>query len=412
MLDLRDLKARTELALAQRVAGQLEAARERIDAVVQEMPIDYFALHEQYAIAKALGQDAKATESLNGFWRLVSREPDSILEVTFDYLAAGRRSEARTILEEAVKRQQYPMLHYALGYLYQQDGNKERARAEYVVGAKGDPAFVFPHRVEEIQILSAAREVVPDDARAAYYLGNALASFNRDKEALIAWKAAASDSGNAIARRNLARALWVVEGNKDQAAKEYQSAIASSPNEYRLYVEFDRLLAEMNALQRRIELLEGAPAGVKSQSPFVQSLAGAYLDANRFGDASTLLAKTAFTSGEGEDAALGLYRRAHLGLARQYQLSGDHAKAAAEFVAVTEYPRNLGVGRPAMQSQAREYVAAAREYELAGNKIESDKWWNQAATEELNPPTQPEEPWSEHYFYKAVALDQDRKSVV
>ena len=270
---------------------------------------------------------------------------------------------------------------------------------------EGDPAFVFPHRVEEIQILSAAREVVPDDARAAYYLGNALASFNRDKEALIAWKTASSDSGNVIARRNLARALWVVEGNKDHAAKEYQSAIASSPNEYRLYVEFDRLLAEMNALQRRIELLEGAPAGVKSQSPFVQSLAGAYLDANRFGDAATLLGKTAFTSGEGEDAALGLYRRAHLGLARQYHLSGDHAKAAAEFVAVTEYPRNLGVGRPAMQSQAREYVAAAREYERAGNKIESDKWWNQAATEELNPPTQPEEPWSEHYFYKAVALD-------
>ena len=405
MLDPRDLKARTELALAQRVAGHLEAARMRIDAVVQEMPIDYFALHEQYAISKASGQDAKATESLNGFWRLVAREPDATLEVTFDYLAAGRRTEARGILEEAVKRQQYPMLHYALGYLSQLEGDKERARAEYAIGAKGDAAFVFPHRVEEIQILSAARELVPEDARAAYYLGNVLASFNRDKEALNAWKAAANDTGNIIARRNLARALWVVEGNKEQAAKEYQSAIASSSNEYRLYIEFDRLLTEMNALQRRVDLLEGAPATVKSQSPFVQSLAGAYLDANRFADAATLLGKTAFTSGEGEDAALGLYRRAHLGLARQYQLSGDHAKAGAEFAAVTEYPRNLGVGRPAMQSQAREYVAAAREYELAGNHAESERWWNRAATEELNPPTQPEEPWSEHYFYKAVALD-------
>jgi tetratricopeptide (TPR) repeat protein len=58
-----------------------------------------------------------------------------------------------------------------------------------------------------------------------------------------------------------------------------------------------------------------------------------------------------------------------------------------------------------MQSQAREYVAAAREYEAAGQRDEAERWWQRAANEELNPPTQPEEPWSEHYFYKAVALE-------
>ena len=58
-----------------------------------------------------------------------------------------------------------------------------------------------------------------------------------------------------------------------------------------------------------------------------------------------------------------------------------------------------------MQSQAREYVSAAREFELAGKPAEAKLWWNRAASEELNPPTQPEEPWSEHYFYKAFALD-------
>src|SRR6185295_20109657 len=34
-----------------------------------------------------------------------------------------------------------------------------------------------------------------------------------------------------------------------------------------------------------------------------------------------------------------------------------------------------------------------------------ERWWQRAATEELNPPSQPEEPWSENYYYKAVALD-------
>ena len=43
--------------------------------------------------------------------------------------------------------------------------------------------------------------------------------------------------------------------------------------------------------------------------------------------------------------------------------------------------------------------------DLARKFDESGRWWNRAASEELNPPTQPEEPWSEHYFYKAVALE-------
>ena len=58
-----------------------------------------------------------------------------------------------------------------------------------------------------------------------------------------------------------------------------------------------------------------------------------------------------------------------------------------------------------MQSQAQYYVAAAREYEAAGRHDDAENWWKRAASEELNPPSQPEEPWSEHYFYKALALE-------
>jgi tetratricopeptide (TPR) repeat protein len=199
--------------------------------------------------------------------------------------------------------------------------------------------------------------------------------------------------------------LWQVSQNRDEAAAQYQRAISVSPNDFRLYVEFDKLLVEMGATERRIILLEGAPGSVRTQSPVVQSLAAAYIDVARFSEAAELLGNTTFTSGEGEDAALGLYRKAHLGLARKYRESGDHLRAAAEFAAVTEFPRNFGVGRPAMQSQAQYYVAAAREYEASGKPAEAERWWQRAATEELNAPSQPEEPWSENYYYKAVALD-------
>jgi len=417
MLDPRDLKACTVLAIAERLDGNTQSALARIDQIVEEMPIDYLALREQYLLNKAAGDTAKANSAAEQLRHLLSREPDAVLELAFNYVAIGRKQEAIDLLGDAIKAgpsgilavdksRINPMLHYTLAYLYEKSPDRERMRAQLSLGMKADPAFVFPHRVEEIDVLYLAVIANSNDGRAAYYLGNVLASKNRDKEALAAWREAVRlDPANTIAQRNYARALWLVSQNREEAATQYQRAISVSPSDYRLYVEFDKLLAEMGATERRVKLFEGAPAAVLAQSSAVQSLAGAYNDAGRFSDAAGLLAKTTFTSGEGEDAALGLYRRSHLGLARKYRDAGDHAKAAVEFAAITEFPRNFGVGRPAMQSQALYYVAAAREFEAAGKRDEAERWWNRAATEELNPPTQPEEPWSEHYYYKAVALE-------
>jgi tetratricopeptide (TPR) repeat protein len=405
------------LAVAERLDGNVPAALARITEVANELPIDYFAVNELALINRAAGNTQAEKAAIDQLQHLLSREPDAVLELAFDYTSIGQQREAITILEDAIKRgpsgilavdksRVHPMLYYTLGYLYKKSGDHDRARTQFALAMKGDPAFVFPHRVEEIDVLRTAVAANANDGRAAYYLGNVLASFNRDKEALGAWRGAVKlDPANSIAQRNFARALWLVSQNRDEAAAQYQRAIDVSPNDFRLYIEFDKLLAEMSATERRIKLLEGAPATVLAQSGAVQSLAGAYIDAGRFADAAALLANTTFTSGEGEDAALGLYRKAHLGLARKYREAGDHVKAAAEFAAVTEFPRNFGVGRPAMQSQAEYYVAAAREYDAAGNRDEAERWWNRAATEELNPLTQPEEPWSEHYYYKAVALD-------
>jgi tetratricopeptide (TPR) repeat protein len=417
MLDPRDLKARTVLAIAERLNGDLKSARARIDQVVTELPIDYLAVHEQYEISKAAGDEAKARAAANQLQHLLSREPDIVLELAFDYLAIGQQQEAINVLKDAIKRgpsgnlavdkkRIHPMLYYTLGYLYEKNGDHNRARTQYAYAVKADPAFVFPHRVEEIEVLRTAFAANKSDGRAAYYLGNVLASKYRDKEALAAWRDAVKlDPANTIAQRNFARALWLVAQNKEESAAQYQRAIEISPNDFRLYIEFDKLLSVMGATDRRVKLFESAPAAVLAQSGAVQALAGAYVDAGRYTQAAELLSKTTFTSGEGEDAALGLYRKAHLGLARKYRDGGNHLKAAAEFAAVTEFPRNFGVGRPAMQSQAQFYVAAAREYEAAGRREEAERWWTRAATEELNPPSQPEEPWSENYFYKAVALE-------
>src|SRR5215813_13312617 len=98
-LDPRDLKARTVLAVAERRAGRLDAAQARIDEVMREAPIDYFALYEQYNILKERKQDAQAERVWAELWRLLARDPASLLELVFDYAAIGRE-EALAVAEE------------------------------------------------------------------------------------------------------------------------------------------------------------------------------------------------------------------------------------------------------------------------------------------------------------------------
>ena len=91
------------------------------------------------------------------------------------------------------------------------------------------------------------------DGRAAYYLGNALASLLRDSEALESWRTAVQlDPSNALAERNLALALWHTSADKTSAAAAFTRAISLQPNDFRLYLEFNQMLDT----NKRIELLE------------------------------------------------------------------------------------------------------------------------------------------------------------
>jgi tetratricopeptide (TPR) repeat protein len=399
-LEPRDLEARTALAVVERITGREDDARARIDGVLADVPIDPMALHERHLLSR----DPHDLEELT---RLMGRQPEAALEMAFAYLELGRGDDARAALEVAIARAPgHPMLHYALGYLKERDGDAAAARDQYRLGAAAEPAYAFPSRVEEIAVLEAVRAASPSDGRASFYLGNVLASKGRLEEALTAWRDAVRlDAGNALAHRNLGWALWTWGSRPEEAAAEYDRAIDLLPQQYRLYVERDRLLAARGDTARRIALLEGSPAGVRERSEVAQALAAAYVSAGRFEDALGILERKSFVAGEGEASVLLVERKARIGLARKLLAQGRHQQAGEQFLKATEYPRNLDVGRPPMQSHARELVAAARAFEAAGSGDRAEALWRRAAEEPLKPPAQPEEPWSEHYFFKAVALD-------
>src|SRR5262245_38970843 len=156
-LDPLDLESRTALALAERLAGRRESALARIESVLREVPIDPIALNERQVLS------GKA-EDLEPLARLVAREPDTVLELAFGYLALGRPEEARAVLEGAIARApRHPMLHYVLGYLHERAGRRDAATLEYRSASEHPVDYVFPSRVEEIAVLQAARAANPSD---------------------------------------------------------------------------------------------------------------------------------------------------------------------------------------------------------------------------------------------------------
>jgi len=399
LLDPRDLKARTLLAMAERLTGRLEQARARIEAVVAEIPVDYLALSEMVRILAGAGAAEQSRQARDELWRLLAREPDSVLELAFDYLACGRKREAEEALQQGLRQHRdHPMLAYALG--------------RYEQASRGALLYVFPHRVEEIALLEAARKARPADGRAAYFLGNALAANNRIEEALAAWRDAVRlDPSNALAQRNLAQALASL-GRDQEAEAAYRRAIELWPEEHRLYLELDRVLARLKANRRRIELLEGAPPVVRGRSSVIQALAAAYLDAERFADAARLLEGAQFITGEGETSTLALYRRAYWGVAREHQKAGRHEEAARAILRAAEYPRNLGVGRPPVDETVREWVCAAQELEAAGKRQEAEALWRKAANAVVELASEPSKPSAELARWKALAVEHLNKQEV
>ena len=328
-LDPKDLKARTVWAIALRRAGDSAAAKREIATVLERVPTDILALYES--------------------GHALPREPDSALELMWDYQAAGQTADAVAVGVRGLR--QWPddaLLHYTLGYLRGGDS------AEYALGAKAQAALMFPHRREEIAVFQ--------DAHAEYYLGCVLASKGRVTEALAAWrKAAEQDPSNVLAQRNFGLAAWRVAKDRDASTAAYRRAIALAPDEFHLYVEAMQVLTP----KERIALLESAPPGVRAQSSIGITLASAYLDAGRFEDAISVLASGQFTAGEGDQGPHSLYVAAHLGLARKYREAGEHAKAANEFIAATLFPANLGVGRSSGDALAPIYADAEHEFREA-----------------------------------------------
>ncbi|MGH9447474.1 MAG: DUF5107 domain-containing protein, partial [Terriglobia bacterium] len=179
-----DAFALADLAVAERLAGNVQEAAQTSAQAVQKMPLLPYALAEQWQDERASGPTAGLKES----WvKVIGIDPQNYVAVGAWYHNLGAFSSSDTILRVAAQnspaKELSPMLYYYLASNARAEGKAGQA-ATYAQKAASLPCDeVFPNRVSDVIVLTEAITHNPADAHAQYALGNFLFAHGRYLEA-------------------------------------------------------------------------------------------------------------------------------------------------------------------------------------------------------------------------------------
>jgi len=222
----RNTKALNLQAALLRHLGDIKQAQTVAEGVLADDPLDFLAMNELYLAQQRLRSKRRATRTLKRLEGAMRRDVQSYLELATDYMEWGLWDEAIEVLARAGRDKTdaagtYPLLYYYLGYLHQEKGQDVVAERLFALAATMPTDYCFPHRLESMTVLGRAIEHNAADARAHYYLGNALYDIHAER-AIGHWEQAVRiDATLALAHRNLGWAYYRTENDIPRNAWPY-----------------------------------------------------------------------------------------------------------------------------------------------------------------------------------------------
>jgi len=376
-----DLQAKHHLLSALYASGETPVALVDGLSFLRQAPADLFPR----AIAALDGKTAM--EAFARVARELAGEDEFVLlETSLTFAELGLKGAAAGLLEaacvEAVpKSRRSPLPLYYLAYYASLGGNEKTARGYLDRAAKIHRDFVFPSRVETIDVLRYAVRQSPRDAAARLHLGNLLANLGRLDEAAVYWKQAAElKPPPSVALRNLGLYHLARKQDVGAAVAFYRKAIAARPDDQTLYRDLAEILIADDKRPEAIRVLETMPHEKIRRADVIILLAQAYLDEKRYGDAIDLLESTPyFVNWEGQDVTWVIFNRAHIERGRQRLDDGQLKAALKDFEAALSYPENLGVGRSNTPEEAPAYYFKGKALQAMGRNKEARAAWQSGA---------------------------------
>jgi tetratricopeptide (TPR) repeat protein len=289
-----------EVALLRR-EGRTAEARERLAHWRAEDPTSSRLRYE----ATLLGEEDAA------LWSHLGADPDRVLDLAVDELAAGLYADALALLGRdyprapalqaepgAVPPQEHPEVAYYRGYARERMG--ESGTADYRAASRLSTRYVFPSRAESIPVLQRALAANPDDATAHFLLGSLRLSSGEVDEAVAEWQQARRlDPSLPVLHRNLGRTL-LHRGDVEGALAVFLEGLGRDPENVDLYVGADQALGALGRpASERVDALLRFPDRAHLPATLAQRLALALAEVGRADEAEVLLAGHFFAREEG-----------------------------------------------------------------------------------------------------------------
>lgn len=354
--------------------------------VLDEDPLDFLAANELATAYGKANSRGRAEATLRDLETKMQRNLQAYLELTTDYVNWGFWDDARDVLTRAARDKtdlagRSPLVYYYLAFIHEHKGDSTLADGFYGQAGRMPSDYCFPFRAETATVLRAAIAHNPTDAKAHYYLGNLLYE-NQPEKAIECWeRSAAIDGAFAMAHRNLGWAYYRTKSDVPKAIASYERAVACNGQDARLLTELDELYELGNVdPAKRLAMFEShhAVAAQRNDSQLREIMT--LVLGGRYDDAIDALAKGQFHVREGGGEIRDVYVDAHLlrGLARLK--AGDAKEALADFLAATEYPENLSVGRSQNDPRAAQFdYYAGCAYEAMGQGEKAKECYAKAA---------------------------------
>ncbi len=357
--------ARNLKAAVLRKLGRPEAAEQVASDTLAIDPLNVRAAAEQVLAQRQQG-NPEWMENVGRLRQLMRGNPEAFEELAIEFANAGQWTEVAEMLSDQAQSAasgeslMIPTERYLLACSLCHVGRTNEVAATFALAASASPAFCFPSRFEEEDILRRAESRNTNDANAPYLLGCLLYDRQPDN-AIKAWEEARQRDGTfALTHRNLGLAYAQYEKNPPKAIASLERAVELDPNGPRFFYELDGQYEAAGApvAQRLTMLTRHHDVVARRDDALIREIelltVAGVNDPPKLDRAIELLTTHRFHNWEGSSGIHEVYANALLTRGQARLRAQRFAGAMKDFAAALEYPANLEVGRPRHDAHAAE----------------------------------------------------------
>jgi tetratricopeptide (TPR) repeat protein len=345
--DAANIGAYRLLAVAHRHAGDRKNAAESRAAMLATDPLSHFARCEEYLGSRS--NNARLT-FVNGIRNELPHE--TYLELASYYVRLGLWDDAQAVLALS-PRQMLVDLWAARAAWKTGDHKQSSALLDRALAA--DPAFVFPHRQEDAEVLrwSLAQK---EHWKPRYLLALLFWHYGRTKEAGEFFESCLQ--GPDFAPFYLARASFF-KADTARALRDLREALRRAPGEWRTSALLATSLNEQADHAEALRVCTDATRRFPESYVLKFLLAQTMVMAGRYADARSILDTLVILPFEGSRIGREIYRQAHVLEAATRLRAPDPIGARELLDRARLWPERLGAGKPyAADDRMEDYLEA------------------------------------------------------